>query len=888
MLLSLASTAQVTLEGFVTDRVEQGNGIAQAKVRYVSGGDSTVTDATGHFVLTLPQLDSYEIAVTHPDFERLTQVVFRTTPLIRIESKFVLVRKVVPIIQEVILLPELIVDATRASKNMPMTFSSMDAKQIAKINLGQDMPYLLRFTPSLVATSDAGNGIGYTGLWIRGSDPSRINVTINGVPINDAESQQLYWVDMPDMGSTTSSVQVQRGVGSSTNGNASFGGNIAVQTDQMRTIPSFESNNSIGSFGTVKNNLVFSNGLINDHWTMNGRLSRIHSDGYIDRAKSDLKSYYFSAGYLGEKTQLKLTVFGGFEETYQAWNGSPIERFKNMGDSAIKEYAGRNGLYEDELANLLKSGRTYNSFTYKNQVDHYNQDHVQAVVRRNLKDYLVFNLTGHYTFGRGYYEEYKRDQSFGRYGLTSPYSANYNLFSDGVDGDGYFTNSAFSNLYTSDYDLSFTPQLGSNNDTIYDVSGNALLNANSTLARTDIVRRRWLSNRFYGLVGSLVYNKPGSKWEGALGFALNQYSGKHFGELIWLEHAESLGNNGHYYDGKSLKTDGNVYAKATCFITKKLSAYGDLQMRKVMYSTSGKDNDLVNYNVKDNLLFFNPKAGLMYQLNTSTRFYASAAVGNHEPNRNDYIDAPVGKTPKSEYMTDIEAGFSIRRTDYSFGANIYDMIYKNQLVLTGALNDVGTPLRTNVASSFRRGLEVEGGVYLGTHINVAGNITLSQNQIKQFDEVIYDYTIDYEEKHISHSNTAISFSPSMIAASILSFSFNTKGGVVKSWRQRAQSERNPLELAFSTKYVGKQYLDNTQNEALTIDAYAVSDLRLSYSIWTKSRCMITLNAMMNNAFDRVYASNGYTYGYIYGSRIDERFYFPQAGRNFLIGVGVKF
>ncbi len=710
------------------------------------------------------------------------------------------------------------IEGTRATTKTPMTYVDIDAKDIQPLNNGQDLPYLLRFTPSLIATSDAGNGVGYTSSWIRGSDPSRINVTLNGIPLNDPESQQVFWVNTPDFGSSANTIQVQRGIGTSANGSSSFGGAIKIETRGTQTKPYAETNNVFGSFNTMKNNVAFGTGLLRNHFTLEGRLSRISSDGYIDRASSDLKSFFMEASYVNKKTTIKANFFGGKEITYQSWNGTPVSVLDGNIDS-IANFAERNYYSVIQTDNLVNAGRTYNYYQYKNQVDNYGQNHAQLHLSHQFNDYFRLNLSGHFTRGQGYYEEYKSDQDFSSYGLAE-------IFID----------------------------------------------SNSTISSTDLVRRRYLKNNFYGTVASFIYQK--GNWESVFGGAYNEYRGKHFGELTWMEFAGNSAIGDHYYDGKSLKRDGNAYWKNTFTVGKKLDLYADLQIRNVNYSTLGVDNNLRAYSVKKNLTFSNPKFGLNYRINTISNVYASIAQAGKEPNRNDFVDAVNDSLVKPEYMTDLEFGYKISGNKYNFSLNGYYMNYKDQLVLTGELNDVGAPLRTNVSSSFRRGLEFSGSYLFTPDLSLSGNVTLSQNKIKSFNESIYTY--DYNIVAINHQNTDIAFSPSASVSGQLQY---------RIWNK---SKSQFLEAAWMTKYVGKQYLDNTQNERLTIAPYLVNDLRISYHIASTEKCDLQLNAWVNNILGEVYSSNGYTYSYINVTRVTEIFYYPQAGRNYSFGISLKF
>jgi iron complex outermembrane receptor protein len=320
--------------------------------------------------------------------------------------------------EDILMTDQVIVSATRVSEKSPTTFTTINKALLQKQNFGQDLPLTLNWTPSLVTTSDAGAGVGYTGLRIRGSDATRINVTINGIPVNDSESQGVFWVNTPDLASSTQSVQVQRGVGTSTNGAGAFGASVNLQTNTRNDKAYADVVNSFGSFGTLRNTIAFGTGLINDKFVFDGRVSQIRSDGYIDRASADLKSYYLSGGYYGKKTMIKAIVFGGKEITYQSWYGAPESRLNND-EEAMLETASIEGWNQEQTDNLLSSGRTFNIYTYDNQVDDYAQDHYQLHTSHRFSESLTLNAALHYTYGRGYYEEYRYADDFENYGLSN-------------------------------------------------------------------------------------------------------------------------------------------------------------------------------------------------------------------------------------------------------------------------------------------------------------------------------------------------------------------------------------------------------------------------------------------------------------------------------------
>ena len=713
-------------------------------------------------------------------------------------------------------LEEVFVSATRAGEDTPMAYSNVDAKQLKSVNLGQDLPILLNLETSMVTTSDAGAGVGYTGMRIRGSDATRINVTVNGIPLNDSESQGVFWVNMPDFASTTSSIQIQRGVGTSTNGAGAFGATVNLETNNPSTEAFAEINNSYGSFNTRKHNVIVNSGLINDRWAFEGRLSQIASDGYIDRAWSDLKSYYLSGGYYGEKTIIKALVFGGLEETYQAWYGTPQAKLNPTPENDLQSVIDWGGEYstQEQIDNLLNSGRTFNYYLYDNEIDHYQQDHYQLHFSHQFNPQWSWNTAFHYTYGRGYYEQYKDDEDL------------------------------------ADYQINYIP-----------------IGAVDTIKNSDIIRRRWLDNDFYGLTYSLDYS--GDKLSAVLGGGYNEYDGDHFGEVIWAQFAGNSAIRDTYYDNVGRKTDFNTFLKANYQFNSGLSVFADAQVRNVQYETYGVDSDLRNIDVNADFTFFNPKVGLSYELNTNARLYGSFAIGNREPVRTDFIDSDV--TPKHETLQDFEFGYRQFGDKLSFSANGYYMNYKNQLVLTGELNDVGSAIRTNVNKSYRMGLELEAKLKIIDRLSWDVNLALSQNKIDEFTEVLYDY-FDYSVVNNTYQNTDIAFSPNVIAGSRLTY-----------------SPFDNFEIQWMSKYVGKQYLDNTSNENRVIEDYFIDDLRISYNFSLKTMKNIGVTVLVNNVFNQEYSSNGYTWGYLYeGWQYQQNNYYPQAGTNFLASLTLRF
>lgn len=804
--------SQFKITGTVTSST--GETIAGAIVRIDNSFLATSTNSNGDYILKNIKEGKYRIEATFIGCEKFIDTIDVTADITKnIELKLTSQS-----------LNEVIVSSTRANENTATAYTTIDKKEIEKQNLGQDLPYLLNTMPSVVTNSDAGAGVGYTGLRIRGSDATRVNVTINGIPVNDAESQGTYWVDLPDLASSVENLQVQRGVGTSTNGVGAFGGSINIQTSSFEPKPYAEINNSGGSFNTLKNTFKAGTGLINKHFTFDARFSNIISDGFIDRASSDLKSYFVQGAYYGEKTIVKAIHFSGREKTYQAWWGVPEWKLKGNQDSLTSHfynnYAYADAIYQtkEDSANLFnsKNNRTYNYYTYENQTDNYQQDYYQLHLSHSFSAKFNANIAVHYTKGKGYYEEYKNADALANYGLMDVY----------------------------------TP--------------------NDTITNTNLIRRKWLDNDFYGAIFSFNYNNL-KNFSSTLGGGYNIYDGDHFGKVIWAEYASNSMPENNYYKDNAVKKDFNVFYKANYKPFEKLNIYGDAQIRKIDYSFLGYDVNLNNVKQSMSLNFFNPKIGATFNPIESVDIYASYAVANKEPNRDDYVQSTPASRPKSENLTDIEFGVRYKTGIAAASINLYDMTYKNQLILTGEVNDVGSYNRANVADSYRRGIEFEFGIRPIKYVEWAFNITLSENKIKQFSEFVDDYDTGLQQK-FTYKNTDIAFSPNVIASNIIS---------IKPIKN--------LSFDIISKYVGEQFLDNTSNDRKKLDSYFVKDLRLNYTIQLKSMKEISISVMANNILNEEYENNGYTWGYIYGGkRIQENFYYPQAGRNILAGVCLKF
>ena len=684
-------------------------------------------------------------------------------------------------------LDEVLVSAVRVTAQTPVTFSNLRKEEFQSRNLGQDIPLMMNYLPSVVTTTDAGAGVGYTGIRVRGSDATRVNVTINGIPYNDSESQGTFWVNMPDFASSTESLQLQRGVGTSTNGAGAFGASLNLLTDTYSKAANGEISNSFGSFNTRKHTVKFSTGLMNEQFEIAGRLSAINSDGYIDRASSDLKSYFLQGTYVGKSTLIKGLVFGGIQKTYQAWYG--LEDPEKLENDRTFNVA---GMYFDENGEMK---------FYDNETDNYQQDHYQLHWNERWSEHWNSNFALHYTKGKGYFEQYREDETFSDYNLPN-------------------------------------------------FEGNTI---------TDLVRKRWLDNDFFGATFSLNYKT--AKTDILFGGAANRYLGDHFGEVIWTQYY--VPNSNRYYDNFGNKDDINVYAKASQQFGK-LNFFADLQYRMVNYQATSFRFDDVN----DTFRFFNPKAGLNYQLNDKNSFYGYFGIANKEPRRDDYESGAI----KPERLFDYELGWKYNTQKVKISANAFYMNYQDQLVLTGALNDVGSPVFTNSGKSYRIGLEVESVIAITDKLIWNPNITLSQNKNRDFyfqrDGVLQNL-----------GNTDIAFSPNIVAGNRITF-----------------LPIKDFQISLLSKFVSEQYMGNIDSDNSKLDAYFVSDLNVSYE-WkiNKGLKSMVFSALVNNLFNLEYESNGYFYTYDDDfsnpgtiSTIEGAGFFPQAGINFLAGITLKF
>ncbi|WP_372773090.1 TonB-dependent receptor [Mangrovibacterium sp.] len=806
------SFAQFSITGTV--RNDNNEVLPGANVVLAGTYTGTVADSNGQFQLKNLRSGNYEILVSFIGYEKTNRVV-------KLDQS----KEVVITLQNTgIMTEEVLVSATRAGDKTPVAKTSVDRATIENRNMGQDIPYLLTMTPSYVASSDAGAGVGYTNFRIRGTDLNRINVTVNGIPMNDAESHGTWFVDIPDLAGSIDNIQVQRGVGTSTNGAAAFGATINLQTTTLNKEPYAEVKSSAGSYSTIKNSVAAGTGLMGK-FAFDARLSKVTSDGFIDRASSDLKSFFVSGGYYSENTILKVNVFSGFEETYQAWYGVPSAKLNNDQDE-MQRYldhwlwsgsADENQKRYDDL--IASDARTYNFYTYDNEVDHYQQDHYQLHFSHKFNEYLNLNASLHYTYGRGYYENYKYDQEY------------------------------------ADYQM----------------------NAAVGVAETDMVVRKWLDNDFYGATYSLNYDNGLNTF--TFGGGYNEYDGRHFGEVLWAQYMGDNAKDFEWYRSKGVKKDFNLFGKYNLQMTESLNVYADLQYRHIDYNINGIDDDLRDLTQSHKFDFFNPKFGLYYKPNAQNEAYLSYAQAHREPNRSNFVDAdPNGKQPVAETLNDFEAGYTFRNRNYSLGANLYYMVYKDQLIQTGEINDVGSAIMVNVDDSYRAGIELMAGLKITPVLKWDVNATFSENKIKDFTEYVdnWDYWYDMENEVYQYvddkGKTDLAFSPSTIVNSQLSF-------------QPTKS----LSISLLSNYVSDQYIDNSSDEDRKLDAWFVNNLKMDYTIKGNLFKEIKLHLMVNNLFDTEYESNAWVYSYYTGgSRYKMDGYYPQAEIHFIAGIDFKF
>jgi len=783
--------SQFSLSGIVKDAGNE-QSLPGAHVVIENSYYNAISAADGHFVMKNLKAGTYRLNVSFVGYQDfLVEIVLKSNLEIEVKME-----------PKSIMEEEVVISATRASIKSPMTYQNISKKEIREINLGQDLPFLLDNTPSVVTTSDAGAGVGYTGIRIRGTDITRINVTINGIPLNDPESQGVFWVNMPDFASSVENVQIQRGVGTSTNGAAAFGASINIQTLQLKPQAYAEINSSAGSYNTFKNSLTFGTGLLDGKWAIDGRLSKITSDGYIDRASSDLKSFFVSGGYYGETSIFKINVFSGKEITYQAWNGTPHDSL------ATHRTYNPSGEY------LTPDGKPA---YYKNETDNYQQDHYQFIFSHVVNSNFNLNSALFYVRGFGYYENYKMDQKFSDYGLQN------------------------------------------------------VIFGNDTITRSDLIRRKYLNNDFYGATFSANYNSL-KRIQATFGGSWNYYRGNHYGTIIWAQYASHGAIDRHWYDNEGTKKQYNLFGKLNINLFKKMNLYGDLQLRRIRFTINGTHDDLQNITQTHEFTFLNPKLGLLYDITENQQTYFSVAVANREPTRSDYRDADQSHLPKAEKLLDFEAGYHYKSKPLKVSTNLFFMNYTDQLVLTGEINNVGAPIFTNVPKSYRTGIEFSGGIKISKPVKWEVNATFSKNKIDNFTGFVDNWSPPYEQISKNLGRTDLSFSPEIIANSFL------------TWEPLKK-----LSISLASKYVSKQFIDNTSSESRKLNPYIVHDLRLSYSFSTNFVKEISIFLLINNILSEKYESNAWVYRYYYENKeYSMDGYFPQATIHLLAGISLRF
>jgi iron complex outermembrane receptor protein len=795
--------AQETIRISGTVYNENQTALANATVKLINTSYLVATTSDGEFSFTVPR-QNYILSISYIGYENYMLE-------IATGGKQGIVIILSPSIEK---LDEVLVSAVRVSATSPVTHSNLDKKNLEKRNLGQDIPILLNFLPAVVTTSDAGAGVGYTGIRVRGSDATRVNVTINGIPYNDAESQGTFWVNLPDFTSSVENLQLQRGVGTSTNGSGAFGASLNLLTDASSGNAYAEINTAFGSYNTLKNTVKFSTGKISEHFELSGRLSKIDSDGYIDRAWSDLKSYFLQGSYSDNNTLIKGLTFGGHEKTYQAWYGTPLARIKNDLEG-IEQFISDNWLSTDEAENLRNSDRRYNYYTYDNEIDNYKQDHYQLHWSETFSENWSLNLGLNFTQGKGYFEQFKTNESF------------------------------------YDYDL------------------DPITIGNEVIDETDLIRRRWLDNTFY--VANINARYKTDNIELLFGTSISTYEGDHYGEIIWSQYASQSAIRDRYYQSDANKNDSNIFGKLTYKLNNSWLLFGDLQGRFVSYNTSGLTSERYPIAIDKTYSFFNPKAGVTHKLNGNNSLYLSYARAQREPNRNDFENG----VEKAEKLNDFELGWRHNNEHIRINLNLYYMAYRDQLVLTGAVDDVGAPIRATSGKSYRTGLEIDAYIKLYETFIWQPNFGLSSNKNVDFFAPINGTPVDL-------GTTNLSFSPDLVISNTLTY-----------------SPILAFQISLLSKYVGEQYmgnLDSAVSKSDILKSYFVNDLNASYEIHPKKILKtIRFTALINNLFNTKYISNGYYYTYDDNwsnagvtTTIDGAGFYPQATRNFLVGIGLLF
>lgn len=790
----LSQAGGSSISGKVTDQV--GGPLEGASIIIAGTLKGVISDKNGHFIFTGLRDGKYILRVSYMGFETAEEEV-------SLKKRAVLE---IRLVQSSVNAGEVIVESVRAGNRSPLAYSTISGEQISMLNAAADIPFILSLTPSLVETSEAGNGTGYTSLRIRGTDASRINVTLDGVPLNDPESQTVFWVDLPDLAASVDNIQVQRGVGSSTNGAGAFGGTVSLQTRNIDYEPFARAAASAGSFGTVKYSMAAGTGLLADRFALQMRLSRLKSNGYVRRTGSDHRSLHLSGLMMAGRSRFRANIILGEEHTGIGWWGVPREMLEKD-----RRYNPA-GEYTDDKGTLLY---------YENETDNYRQDHYQLIYSLKLNDNINFSSAFHYTKGKGYYEEYREDQELRKYGLPD------------------------------------------------------FRKPDTVISTTDLIRRKWMSNDFYGVVWSLKSKKE--KTESVIGGGVNCYNGDHFGRLIWMQHTGGLSHDYRWYLNTGTKSEASLYAKSTWTLSKKLSIYGDIQYRHILYNMTGRDDDLKDLGQKHRFGFVNPKAGLFWSLTGNQDAWLSFSAAGREPSRADFKEAAGDPeaTPSQERLYDTEAGYSLRNEKYSFSANGYYMYYHDQLVPTGELSNTGYTIMTNVPSSYRLGVELTAGLKPASFLEWNFSMTFSRNKIVDFIRYYTDYdTVTWEGTYKSKDlgTVDIAYSPAVTGSSDINLKLPRS-----------------IEVHLISKFVGRQYFDNTMSKDRMLDSYFVNNLRITWEPRVKKLNGLNFQVLVNNIFNNEYESNAYGGTWSEGGQEKTwAYYFPQAGTNVMFMTTLSF
>ncbi len=797
--------AQAILHGVIVDSATN-QPISGVSIRNDKFG-GVVSDEKGDFTFRAPKSGDYAIVISNIGYR--TQVLDLNLTSGSTQTRTISMSKLNLFLQPIE------IKGIRAGDKTPFSATNLTKEDLEKNNVGQDIPYMLDQTPSTVINSNSGNGIGYTGITIRGVDQTRINVTLNGIPMNDAEDQGVYFVDLPDLASSINTIQVQRGVGTSTNGSGAFGSSINISTNDFSDKPYAAVNEAVGSYSSWKNTVKAGTGLIDGHFTLDARLSYISSMGYVDRGSSDLKSFSISAAYLTPKSSLRFNLISGVEKTYQTWNGVPEAKlFGNQ--SELQQYydanIGSSFFTPEDSINLFKSNpRKYNYFTYPDQTDNYQQDYYQVFFNHTINTRWDLNTAAFLTRGKGYYVEYSPDQSYAAYGLANP-------------------------VYNGD-----------------------------TITSTDLIQQLWLNNWFYGGFASLQYHTVSDMI--IFGGGWDRYDGEHYGIVTWA--SQGFPNDYQYYYDIAHKTDWNVYAKWQHHFNARWSSFLDIQNRTIEYYINGFDDNPSLY-VHKAFDFVNPKAGISFTGKHGWNGYFSIGEAGHEPNRDDF-EANQTQQPVAEHLLDLEGNIGHKNALFNWSATLYYMYYHNQLVLTGKINNVGEYTRTNIPTSYRAGIELVGGIHPLSWFSATANLTLSQNKIVNFTEYLDNYNTGDQTTYSYHS-TDIALSPNIIGGASLDFQ------PIKS-----------LSISLISKYVSRQYLDNTSLTARSLNPYFYENGRITWNLPQQFLKQAQIIFFAYNLFNAHYEPNGYNSPYISnGQVVNDNFYFPAAPINYMAALNISF